>query len=130
MTPALKLALAYCRATGQFPAHIRLDTWSAGYKLIVPGHIPYVLTDEAKAATDDHPLWLAVQYLTARGFRKRSGIGKLTSHYIAFIHPDHEWEALAFRNGGGSITRTIRAEGSGVFIRNETERFALADTMK
>lgn len=140
MSPAVTRALAFFRVTGGFPSHIHLNTWSAAYRML--DEVPHtvcgvevsrrVLNAEATRLTDTDPLWLAAKYLMDRGFKLRNkhDSRRLTSHYLPFWDPASEANrtALAYRSGGGSITTAIHAEGSGIFIRNETENFSLEDT--
>lgn len=140
ISPAVIRALAFYRVTGGFPSHIHLNTWSAAYRML--DEVPHtvcgvevrrrILNAEAMQLTDSDPLWLAAKYLMDRGFKLRNkhDSRRLTSHYLPFWDPSCESDrtALAYRSGGGSITTAIHAEGSGIFIRNETTHFHLTDT--
>lgn len=100
MKPAVRQALAYVAVTGEFPKHIRLDTWSAVYDLVTSdGRGGYTVDNPALIA--DHPTVQAHRFLTGRGFTVRRQ--RSTSHYITYDHPDGD-KATSYRSGGLSIT--------------------------
>lgn len=112
MTPAVKLALAYCYARGELPKGIHLGTWSAAHAHCVliedtnarirSGRM-YELSAEALEAIAGHPLKLACDALAALGF-KPSRAGRNTAHYVEFEHGERPLRALAYRSGGATIT--------------------------
>lgn len=118
MKSAVKLALAYCYATGELPSGLHLATWSAAHELCtfiddlnerLKDGRSYCLSEEALVAIAEHPLKLATDWLRARGF-KADQQRRRTSHYVNFAHPRQpELEATAYRSGGANVT--IRHDG-------------------
>jgi hypothetical protein len=111
MKPAVKLALAYVYASGNKPNKLHLPTLMALHdycemiddmnERISSGRF-YRLNAEGLAAIASHPLKLAADWFTSRGFKAESNSRRRTSHYVRFERDG--MEGLAYRSGGGSVT--------------------------
>jgi hypothetical protein len=101
LTPAEKLAMAYCHVTGMVPKGVRLETYLKVYdNSEFFGKYSYFrkLNPEFVEAVQDHPFVIAHNWLIKDGFypdvEKRKA-----SHYITYKNADGR-TATTYRTGG------------------------------
>lgn len=105
MKPAVRLILAYVHATGCYPTHSHLSSWSEASRY-VEGVTPKTVKAEALADIEGHHLVTGHVWATSMGFVVAPGSYKRTSHYVAYDHVDGR--KLYVSRGKGKGSRWIR----------------------
>jgi hypothetical protein len=99
LSPAEKLAMAYCHIMGSPPKHVRLETYMKVHDNSVMGQYGWrKLNDEAVQAIQDHPFIVAYNWLTKQGFKADTSRTR-ASHYITYKNDDGR-TATTYRTGG------------------------------
>lgn len=111
-TKAVKLALAYIYATGRSPTHIRHDTWSVAQDYTKRVGLEKKLTPEGLALIENHPMKIAHDFVTSRGFKLNTMFRRSSSHYINYrkineVDPVYDDEATVYRHGGANIRTAV-----------------------